>query len=740
MLTTTTAAAAAAAAAARPAACPPSPASSSSPASSAASSPFARHPHPHPHPSLLPYLAGPSSLSSSPVFSALASPPAAAAAFDFSFWPEESMLPVAASLPGLRPPPVKLDHFYDDDAAAFDPAFDAPAPFLLHHDTAAAAGLPFDDSDDAFAHLLAPAKRPPPPLLFPGISHRRAASGSSVLSPPSISTSAASASARSSPALTPYAPFASPARPPARLALDAGAGDGNMRKSNNNTNNNNSNNYSRPPPDAHQRPQPPPARSPATAAAATDEPAGFYSLLPPSASSASHNSPATPQASFADDLDELSKSLSHGEPPPPLLDRWSYSQPTAPPDLSSAAAPRLPADAYADELYSPALAGAPPPPPDRLPSQPRLEPAGYAPYRGSVMANCLQAAQQSHMTARAHSPGAHMARQRSPFRHGSPYAYSSAAPLAQPPHAASALRGMALIESGAAPDSDEPKTISPKDALLDYHDDDASLPLFPPPPEPAQFTPQQPFRLSNFPPLPPFPPRFHPAPPDGSQYYMPQPPPQPQPPPPPQQQQPHQPMRVTQAPPPPPPVHHTPDFPPSLESTNSDRTPGILAAPGLRPPPHSPIKRPRDPSSDSGTYSCTYHGCAHRFETPAKLQKHKREAHRQTTPGTHGLARDGSGVGGAATATVMLRGSQAGPHKCERINPSTGKPCNSIFSRPYDLTRHEDTIHNARKQKVRCHLCSEEKTFSRNDALTRHMRVVHPDVSWPGKQRRRGRD
>ncbi|PGH29710.1 hypothetical protein GX50_07524 [[Emmonsia] crescens] len=63
--------------------------------------------------------------------------------------------------------------------------------------------------------------------------------------------------------------------------------------------------------------------------------------------------------------------------------------------------------------------------------------------------------------------------------------------------------------------------------------------------------------------------------------------------------------------------------------------------------------------------------------------------------------------------------------------------CNSVFSRPYDLTRHEDTIHNARKQKVRCHLSNKERTFSRNDALTRHMRVVHPEVDWPGKQKQK---
>lgn len=77
--------------------------------------------------------------------------------------------------------------------------------------------------------------------------------------------------------------------------------------------------------------------------------------------------------------------------------------------------------------------------------------------------------------------------------------------------------------------------------------------------------------------------------------------------------------------------------------------------------------------------------------------------------------------------------------QCERINPSTGKPCNTIFSRPYDLTRHEDTIHNARKQKVHCPLCTEEKTFSRSDALTRHLRVVHPEhVDNMSRSRRRG--
>lgn len=139
-----------------------------------------------------------------------------------------------------------------------------------------------------------------------------------------------------------------------------------------------------------------------------------------------------------------------------------------------------------------------------------------------------------------------------------------------------------------------------------------------------------------------------------------------------------------------------------------------------------------DDGTETGTYSCTYHGCTQRFGTPALLQKHKREGHRQP----NSVTGNRKSVDGPASSSIV--NSQAGPHRCDRINPSTGKPCNTVFSRPYDLTRHEDTIHNARKQKVRCEICTEEKTFSRADALTRHFRVCHPELPGPGKPRRRG--
>lgn len=198
-----------------------------------------------------------------------------------------------------------------------------------------------------------------------------------------------------------------------------------------------------------------------------------------------------------------------------------------------------------------------------------------------------------------------------------------------------------------------------------------------------------------------------------------------------------------------------PPFPATLTSTESSHSDNPPES--QNDDPNNMIQRPADTRANTGTYTCTYHGCTQRFDTPANLQKHKRGYHRaqnqqqlqresatatassrgsgsSSPPSDYSPAPSGSGM---TSAALQARNSQAGPHKCTRINPSTGKPCNTIFSRPYDLTRHEDTIHSGRKQKVRCLLCREEKTFSRNDALTRHMRVVHPEVESFGKRSRR---
>jgi len=139
----------------------------------------------------------------------------------------------------------------------------------------------------------------------------------------------------------------------------------------------------------------------------------------------------------------------------------------------------------------------------------------------------------------------------------------------------------------------------------------------------------------------------------------------------------------------------------------------------------SDLDTPARSNADGGTY----HGSTLRLETPAKPQKPKREGHRQSYPlmgGAGAGARPvrGSEDAGGITLPALVRNSPAEPHKCEGINPSTGNPCNTIFSQPHDLTRHEETIHDVQKQDMRCDLCTEERTFSRGSMKENKTEVI----------------
>lgn len=414
-------------------------------------------------------------------------------------------------------------------------------------------------------------------------------------------------------------------------------------------------------------------------------------------------------------------------------------------------------DIYADELYNPSFQiTSAPPTSTPVPSTVTLSP------QNDVFSQRLQAANSQHLSAsNTQVPLTIPSRERSPFRQGSPLAPSRNNFGPQSPNlrfgTATHLREQQKAENDAmalqrqlertSPEQTTPKTISPKDVDLVYHESEeyANAPLFPPQQQSqghpshyrqqpiishdaseadenasqrsygsmattrresssaystsSQATQQQQQGAFNF-----VPPAVA-----GSVRQLPQ-------------QYPFVPQSLRQ-------LSNlsnvSEDFPATLTSMESSSSEYA--------PEHSESKKPAATSADTGTYTCTYHGCTLRFDTPAKLQRHKREGHRNSAAAI--ASGDGSGMTSAAQ-----RNSQAGPHKCERINPSTGKPCNTIFSRPYDLTRHEDTIHNARKQKVHCPLCTEEKTFSRNDALTRHLRVVHPDHVDLSRSRRRAHE
>lgn len=407
-------------------------------------------------------------------------------------------------------------------------------------------------------------------------------------------------------------------------------------------------------------------------------------------------------------------------------------------------------DIYADELYNPSFQFTSAPPTSTPAPMVTISP------QNDVFSQRLQAANSQHLSAsNTQAPLMIPSRERSPFRQGSPLAPSGNNFGAQSPNlrfgTATHMREQQKAESDAralqrqlertSPEQTTPKTISPKEVDLVYHEseEDANTPLFPPQAQ-SQARPshyQQQSRIAQDPSESDenasqrsygsmattrresssaystssqatqqqgtF--NFVPPAVAGSVRQIPQQYPfVPQ-----SRRQPSNLSNVSE------------DFPATLTSMESSSSEYA--------PESSESKKPAMTSADTGTYTCTYHGCTLRFDTPAKLQRHKREGHRNS--GATIASGDGNGMTSAAQ-----RNSQAGPHKCERINPSTGKPCNTIFSRPYDLTRHEDTIHNARKQKVHCPLCTEEKTFSRNDALTRHLRVVHPEHVDQNKRRR----
>ncbi|KAI4730257.1 hypothetical protein E4T49_01725 [Aureobasidium sp. EXF-10728] len=475
-----------------------------------------------------------------------------------------------------------------------------------------------------------------------------------------------------------------------------------------------------------------------------------------SVSSKGQDSPSTPQPRSSSDHDNderppLFKMPTNGEEVPDLdlFERYLYM--SSLPDYK-ANAPRVELNrtesaAFADELFNPNNSDSLQPPTVHTNNNTNM----LSPHR-----NLIDERLRTANSIRSQSPIGDVSRERSPFRQNSPFAAPAAQNFKSPgpflATAADSRRQQREEASAREWMSHQPKlrreptkTMSPKDALLDFTDSEGSdMPLFAdtlpsgynfaassmaaPPTNVAGFRASSSDQSStgsttfNF--LPPQQPVM-PGNPYAPAHYRP--------------------TDFNTEP--------TPDFPAHLATMESSMSegPGASSQGSMTA---ASVSRPQHTTADTGSYTCTADGCYQRFDSAVKLLKHGRDAHptRQSLSST-GTATSSpeedrrssspaaapGNLGSSMTAAALAeRNSQQGPHKCTRINPSTGKPCNSIFSRPYDLTRHEDTIHNRQKQKVRCQYCREEKTFSRADALTRHMRVVHPEIDFHGKRGKKG--
>jgi 26S proteasome regulatory subunit N4 len=328
-------------------------------------------------------------------------------------------------------------------------------------------------------------------------------------------------------------------------------------------------------------------------------------------------------------------------------------------------------DIYADELYNPQF---------QFSSAPQSTPMRTAPAspQNDVFTQRLQAANNQHLSANTQTPLMVPSRERSPFRQGSPLApsnngfglqsnsgrFGTASHIREQQKAVNDARAIQQHIARTSPMESPPKTISPKDVDLVYHEseEDSKAPLFPPQERQSPVFRQQP-RIShesgenaiddapsmsqqsfgsmatsrresssnysstsqnrnsayNFatPAVPnrqipqhyPFVPQSH-----------------------------RQTSNMSNE-----------DFPATLNSMESSGSDYVPDSPEL-------LKKPAGASADTGTYTCTYHGCTLRFDTPAKLQRHKREGHRSATVMTSGAEEGGM-------TSAAQRNSQAGPHK-----------------------------------------------------------------------------
>ena len=217
----------------------------------------------------------------------------------------------------------------------------------------------------------------------------------------------------------------------------------------------------------------------------------------------------------------------------------------------------------------------------------------------------------------------------------------------------------------------------------------------------------------------------------------------------------------------------TPEFPMNLTSMEQsvERSPEPLKSSQDSLNVISTPERSTGTRANTGTYTCTYHGCTYRFDSPATLQKHKRDYHRSqqrsdsvsnfntsesSDARTHQQADHSATIGGL---TPLQRDSVLGDESRFRIQkhprifgcnlcpkrytrsatlrehirthtderPFVCTVCGMAFGRQHDRKRHENLHSGERRYVCKGDLQSGSRwgcgrRFARADGLSRHFR------------------
>ncbi|KHN97844.1 26S proteasome regulatory subunit-like protein [Metarhizium album ARSEF 1941] len=203
--------------------------------------------------------------------------------------------------------------------------------------------------------------------------------------------------------------------------------------------------------------------------------AGTYNRSNPAsvASSVAGDSPATPAVG---EPDQKSRRKNGKTPMTPLFSGGAASD-LALISIDHGHIPKLDrtmTDVYGDELYNPNFT---------ITATSSPQPQSVTSAESDVFNQRINAANHQHLSA-AHSPSSTTSRARSPFRTGSPFAASSSHQFScsqTPPreHGRHTRRPFSHPENAGEPAT--PKTISPKDAVLEFNESEADsvFPLFP---------------------------------------------------------------------------------------------------------------------------------------------------------------------------------------------------------------------------------------------------------------------